>query len=507
VDPKTSGEEELPVNRIKITDTSLRDGEQSILATRMRSQDIRVLAEHMDSIGFHSIEVWGGATYDVLIRYLNEDPWERLRRLKNALPNTPLQMLLRGQNLLGYRHYADDVVEAFVRHSAECGIDVFRVFDALNDERNLQTCVKAIRDCGRHCQLALCYSLTGPRMGGPVYNLDYYIDKALTFQDMGADSICIKDMAGLLNPGDAHVLIKGLKQNLGIPIQLHSHFTSGMACMAYWTAIEAGLDAIDAALAPLALRSSQPAVEPIVAALKGTATDTRLSLDQLLELDNMLEEIVPKYRDFVDDTRLATIDTAVLKHQIPGGMITSMISQLREVDALDRLKEVYEELPGTRKDLGYPPLVTPTSQIVGVQAIQNVLFGRYKMMSVQARDYICGHYGRPPGAIDPEVVKTALTGPSNGSEVITCRPADLIKPELEKAREAVRGLDDDLGEIMAEDLGNVLVYALFPEDGNAFLRCKYGLSGPPPTVETPKTLEDIKREDELIAAVKWKHHD
>jgi pyruvate carboxylase subunit B len=502
-----SEKQEIPQNPIRITDTTLRDAEQSVLATRMRSQDIRVLAEQMDCVGFHSIEVWGGATYDVLIRFLNENPWGRLRRLKRALPNTPLQMLIRGQNLVGYRHYADDVVGAFIHHSADCGIDIFRVFDALNDERNLATSVKAIKECGKHAQLAISYSLTEPKMGGPVYNLDYYIKKALAFQDMGADSICIKDMAGLISPGDAYTLVKALKQETKVPIQLHSHFTSGMASMAYWTAIEAGVDAIDTALAPLALRSSQPAIEPIVAALKGTSRDTQLNLDQLLRLDNVLEAIVPKYRDFVDNTRLATIDSAVLKHQIPGGMITNMINQMREVGALDRINEVYKELPKTRKDLGYPPLVTPTSQIVGVQAIQNVLFGRYKMMSMQARDYVCGRYGRPPGPIDPEVVETATKGHPKRGEVITCRPADLLEPELEKAREATVAIDKDIGDAIAADIGNVLIYALFPDDGKAFLRGKYGLGHPPETTETPKTLEDIEREDELIAEVRSQSYD
>jgi pyruvate carboxylase subunit B len=469
----------------------------------MHTRDLQVLASQMDAVGFHSVEVWGGATYDVLIRFLNEDPWNRLRRLKNTMPNTPLQMLIRGQNIVGYRHYADDVVRAFVHHSAECGIDIFRIFDALNDERNCETCLQAVKESGKHAQLALCYSLTESRMGGPVYNLDYYIEKALAFEDMGADSLCIKDMAGMIRPDDAYTLIKALKQNVDIPIQLHSHCTSGLAGMSYWAAIAAGVDVIDTALAPLALRSSQPAIEPIVAALRGEPRDAEVDLDKLLKLGHMLEAIVPKYRDFLDTTRLATIDPAVLKHQIPGGMITNMISQLRGVDALDRIDDVYEELPRTRREFGYPPLVTPTSQIVGVQAIQNVLSGRYKMMSTQARDYMCGYYGSPPAPLDPEVQRIALKGHSR--EAIDCRPADLLEPELDQAREATRDIDDDIGDVIAENMGNVLIYALFPKEGKAFLRAKYGLASPPPTTETPKTLEDIEREDELIKEVKSGH--
>jgi pyruvate carboxylase subunit B len=489
-------------NPIKITDTTLRDGAQSILATRMRTQDIHFLAEQMDTMGFHSVEVWGGATYDVLIRFLNEDPWERLRRLKAAMPNTQLQMLIRGQNIVGYRHYADDVVQAFVEHSAKCGIDVFRVFDALNDERNCETCVKAIKACGKHAQVAISFSLTEPRMGGPVYNLDYYIKKALIFQDMGADSLCIKDMAGLLSPNDAYTLIKALKGTVAIPIQLHSHSTSGMASMAYWAAIEAGVDIIDTTLAPLALRTSLPAAEPYVAALRGTPRDPKLDLDQLLRLGNMLEALAPKYRDFFDSTKMSVIDTGVLKHQIPGGMLTNMMAQLREADALDRIGDVYEEIPKTRKDLGYPPLVTPTSQIIGVQAIQNVLLGRYKMMSMQARDYALGYYGKPPAPIDPEVQKIALKGYPKGKEPITCRPADLLEPEMEKARKAAKDIDKRIGDMVVKDIGNVLMYALFPIDGKNFLRCKYGLGGPPPGTEQIKTLDDISREDQLIAKVR-----
>ncbi len=484
---------EMARNPVKITDVTFRDGHQSSLATRMRTEDMEGIAEEMNKAGFYSMEVWGGATFDVPTRFLNEDPWERPRILKKLMPDTPLQMLLRGQNLVGYRNYADDVATAFVYHAAEVGIDIFRVFDAVNDERNFETVLKAIKECGKHAQLSLCYSLTEPKMGGPVYNIDYYVKKALILQDMGADSLCIKDMAGLIAPDDAYKLIKALKQVLKIPVQLHTHYTSGMASMSCLKAIEAGVDIIDTALAPFALRSAQPAIEPIVVALQGTPRDTGLDLAHLFKLGQYIESITPKYRDFLDTTRMAVIDTGVLMHQIPGGMTTNLVSQLREADALDRIDEVYKELPRVRKELGYPPLVTPTSQIVGIQAVQNVLFGRYKMISDQVKDYVYGLYGKPPAPIDPEVQKIVLNGYERGEIPITCRAADILEPELEKAYEATRGI--------AQDIGDVLTYALYPTTGMRFLRWKYGLEVPPPEVK-PKTMEDVKREDELIAKAK-----
>ena len=480
-------------NPLKITDVTFRDGHQSSLATRMRTEDMEGIAEEMNKAGFYSMEVWGGATFDVPTRFLNEDPWERPRILKKLMPDTPLQMLLRGQNIVGYRNYADDVVTAFVYHAAEVGIDIFRVFDAVNDERNFETCLKAIKECGKHAQLSLCYSLTEPKMGGPVYNIDYYVNKALILQDMGADSLCIKDMAGLIAPDDAYKLIKALKQVLKIPVQLHTHYTSGMASMSCLRAIEAGVDVIDTALAPFALRSAQPAIEPIVVALQGTPRDTGLDLAHLFKLGQYIESIAPKYRDFLDNTKMAVIDTSVLMHQIPGGMTTNLVAQLREADALDRIDEVYNELPRVRKELGYPPLVTPTSQIVGIQAVQNVLFGRYKMISAQVKDYVYGLYGKPPAPIDPEVQKIVLNGYERGETPITCRAADVIEPELDKAKEATKDI--------AQDIGDVLIYALYPTTGMRFLRWKYGLETPPPEVK-PKTMEDVKRENELIAKVK-----
>ena len=480
-------------NPLKITDVTFRDGHQSSLATRMRTEDMVPIAAEMNKAGFYSMEVWGGATFDVPTRFLNEDPWERPRVLKKLIPDTPLQMLLRGQNLVGYRHYADDVVTAFVHHAAEVGIDIFRVFDAVNDERNFETSLKAIKECGKHAQLSICYSLTERKMGGPVYNLDYYVNKALIIQDMGADSLCIKDMAGLIAPDDAYTLVKALKKALRIPVHLHTHYTSGMASMSCLKAIEAGVDIIDTALAPFALRSSHPAIEPIVVALQGTPRDTGLKLAHLFKLGQYIESIAPKYRDYLDTTRMAVIDTGVLMHQIPGGMTTNLVAQLREQNALDRIDEVYEELPRVRKELGYPPLVTPTSQIVGVQAVNNVLVGRYKLVSRQVQDYVYGLYGKPPAPIDPEVQEIVLKHYPRGKTPVTCRPADLLEPELDKAREAVKDF--------TQDIGDVLTAAIYPITGLRFLKWKYGLETPPRGLR-PKTMEDIKREDELIAKVK-----
>jgi len=480
-------------NPVKITDLTFRDGHQCLFATRVRTTDLEAIASEMNKAGFWSMEVWGGATFDVMTRFLNEDPWERIRILKKLMPDTKLQMLLRGQNLVGYRNYADDVVTAFVHHAADCGIDVFRVFDAVNDERNFETAFKAIKEKGKHIQGSLCYSLTEPKLGGPVYNIDYYVKKALIIQDMGADSLCIKDMAGLIAPDDAYDLTKALKQSLKIPVNLHSHFTSGMAFMSYLKAIEAGVDFIDTCIAPFALRTAHPAIEPLVVALQGSPRDTGLDLELLFKLGGYFESIAPKYRDFLDTTKMSVIDTNVLAHQIPGGMFTNMVAQLREANALDRLSEVYGELPQTRKELGYPPLVTPTSQIVGIQAVQNVLFGRYKMVSSQVKDYVYGLYGKPPAPIDSRIQKEILKGYERGSKPITCRPADVLEPELEKAKETTKDI--------AKDIGDVLIYALYPTTGMRFLKWKYGLETPPPETK-PKTLEDVKREDELIAKAK-----
>lgn len=452
---------------VKITDLTLRDGHQSLFATRMTTEDMLPIAEKMDAIGFYSMEVWGGATFDVTTRFLNEDPWERVRLLKQKMPNTPLQMLLRGQNLVGYRHYADDVVEAFVEKAAEVGIDIFRVFDALNDERNFITSFKAIKKAGKHIQGAVSYALTQKRLGGPIFNLEYYLDKARKIEDMGADSFCIKDMAGIISPYDAYDLVSALKANIKIPVHLHTHYTSGMASMACLKAIEAGADGIDTCVAPFALRSSHPAVEPFVVTLLDTPYDTGIKLERFPEINDYLESIIPKYMSFADTTRFSVIDIGVLMHQIPGGMISNLVGQLKQSKALHRLGEVFEELPRTRAEMGFPPLVTPTSQIVGVQAVMNVLMGRYKMISKEVKDYFYGLYGKTTAPVDKEIQKKALKGYERGEQPIDCRPADVLQPELAKAREALTGISDKMEDI--------LIYALYPMTGLEFLKKKYGI--------------------------------
>jgi len=485
-------------NPVKICDTTFRDGHQSTLATRMLTQDMEWMAPEMNKCGFYSMEVWGGATFDVPHRFLGEDPWDRPRRLKSLMPNTQLQMLLRGQNLVAYRNHPDDLVDAFVEQAAEVGIDIFRVFDAVNDERNHERAARAINKAGRHYQAAICYSLTQPRMGGPVYNLEYYVKKALILQDMGADSICIKDQAGLISPYDAYELIKALKQNLRVPVELHTHYTSGQASMSVLKAIEAGVDIVDTALSPFALRSSQPPVEPLVVALYGTDRDTGLDIQQLFKCGQMIERVAPKYRDFLDTSAMSVIDTGVLVHQIPGGMTTNLVSQLRQANALDRLDEVRAETARTRAELGYPPLVTPTSQIVGVQAVQNVLTGRYKMTTQETRDYCYGLYGRPPAPIDKNIQKMVLKGYERGEKPIDGRAADMLEPELEKARKESKDF--------ARDIRDVLTYALFPTTGARFLKYKYGIDQTIPDdwkpPRAPKTLEEVKKEDELITKAK-----
>lgn len=475
---------------IKITDTTLRDGHQSLMATRLRMKDMEPIAARMDAIGFHSMEVWGGATFDVATRFLAEDPWERLRTFKRLMPNTPLQMLLRGQSLVGYRNYADDVVEAFVERSAEVGIDIFRVFDALNDERNLERSATAVKATGKHLQMTLCYSVTEEgRLNGPIYNLDYYLEKARTFQEMGADSLCIKDMAGLLAPFDAFELISALKQAVDVPIQLHTHYTSGMASMSCLKAIEAGVDVIDTCLAPLALRTAQPAIEPLVTALAGSDHDTGLDMDKLLEAGDYLETVLPKYAEELKTPRTAIIDARVLSHQIPGGMISNLVSQLRGMDAIDRLPEVLEEIVRTRKDMGYPPLVTPMSQMVGTQSVSNVLAGRYKVVSEEIKDYALGLYGRAPAPLDPGAVAQVLK--HKEGTVFTGRPADLIEPELQAAKDAVAEISDDIDD--------VLIYALYPATGMKFLRIKHGLDSVPDEMK-PKSAEQVQAANQVKVA-------
>ncbi len=484
-------------NPLKITDLTFRDGHQSLFATRMRTEDMEAIAEAVGKVGYHALEVWGGATFDVMHRFLGEDPWERPRRLRRYIPkDVKFQMLLRGQNLVGYRNYADDVVEAFVDEACDAGIEIFRVFDALNDERNFETAARAIKRNGMHFQAALSYTVTERKMGGALFTLEYWVEKAKTFASMGADSICIKDMAGLLAPDDAYDLIKAIKKATKLPVELHCHTTSGLAEYTFQRAIDAGVDILDTCSAPFANRSSHPAVEPIVMMLQGTPRDTGLDLDRLNEVAEYLERIGPKYRHLLDTTRLSVVDIGVLLHQVPGGMLSNLVNQLRQAGAEDRLGDVFRELPRVRKDLGYPPLVTPTSQIVGVQAVQNVLFGnpdgaleeRYKMISGQVKDYCYGLYGRPPAEINPELRKLALKGYPRGEEPITCRPADILEPELEKAKAEVGDL--------AKDRKDLLLYTLFPTTGKRFLRVKYGLE-PVPEEWQPRTLEDAKREEEL----------
>jgi len=483
-------------NPVKVQDLTFRDGHQSLFATRGRTEDFIPIAEDMDKVGFYSMEVWGGATFDTMHRFLAEDPWERIRTLKKYIKNTPFSMLLRGQNLVGYRNYPDDVAEAFVERACINGIDIFRVFDALNDFRNFETVVKVIKKFGKHFQGTICYSLTEPRMGGPVYNLEYYLKKAKELEDMGADTICIKDMAGLIAPYDAYEIVKALKETVKVPIHLHSHFTSGMADMALLKAIEAGVDIVDTCLSPWAYRTSHPAIEPLVVTLRGTNRDTGFDLKLLAKCSEYLEKISPKYRHLLDD-RISIIDINVLLHQTPGGMLSNLINQLREMDALDKLDEVFKQLPIVRRELGQVPLVTPTSQIVGIQTVNNVLFDtpeeRYKMITAQVKDLCYGLYGKTPVPIDPEVQKKALKGYPRGETPIDCRPADILEPELEKAKKEVEGL--------AKDIDDVLIYALFPTTGKRFLKWKYGLEPIPDEVK-PKTLEDVKREEELIKKAK-----
>jgi pyruvate/oxaloacetate carboxyltransferase len=478
-------------NPLKIQDNTFRDGHQSLLATRMRTEDMIPIAEKMDSVGFWAMEVWGGATFDSMHRFLGEDPFDRIKTLKKHIQKTPFSMLLRGQNLVGYRNYADDVAKLFVDKSCEAGMDIFRVFDALNDFRNFETVVERIKANGKHFQGTICYSLTERRMGGDVFNLAYYVKKAKEIQAMGADSLCLKDMAGIMAPFDIAKIITALKKEITIPIHLHTHYTSGMASMVYLEAIKAGVDIVDTCLAPFALRTSQPAVEPMVATLFETDRDTGLDLGLLLELGDYMETVAPKYRDYLAKHRMSVIDTGVLAHQVPGGMLSNLVNQLKEAKALDRLPEVYKEVAVTRRELGMPPLVTPTSQIVGVQAVLNVLFGRYKMVTNEVKDLVYGLYGKTPIPVDPEVQKKVLKGYKRGETPVTGRAADYLEPELEDAREKV-------GDLAKDDF-DLIIYALYRNTGEQFLKWKYGLEERPAEVKG-KTLEDIRKEDEAMAA-------
>ncbi len=429
-----------------------------------------------------------------LTGFLGEDPWERPRILKKLMPKTPFQMLLRGQNLVAYRNHPDDLVDAFVEKSAEVGIDIFRCFDAVNDERNFESAFKAIKKAGKHIQGTICYSLTERRMGGPVYNLDYYIRKAKILEDMGANSLCIKDMAGLLAPYDAFDLIKALKQKIKIPIQLHTHYTSGMGSMTYLKAIEAGVDVVDTALAPFALRSSQPAVEPIVVALEGTPWDSGLDLSKLLKIGEHLETIAPKYRDFMDTTKMSVIDTGVLKHQIPGGMTSNMVSQLKQQKAVHRHRRGLCRTAADAEGFGLPaPGHSRRLKSWVSRRFSMFFWAGTRWSPMRPRTMCTGSTEDRPVPIPDEVKKTVLKDYKKGKEPITCRPADLIPPELDKAKEETKGI--------AKNLCDTLIYALYPKTGIEFLKWKYGLEPIPDKVK-PKTLEDVKKEDEAMAKAK-----
>jgi pyruvate carboxylase subunit B len=491
-------ERDAAENPVKIMDLSLRDGHQSLFATRGRTEDMIPVAEMMDEVGFWAIETWGGATFDTMHRFLNEDPWERLRTLKRYIKKTPFSMLLRAQNLVGYRNYADDLAYAFVDRAAENGMDVFRTFDALNDYRNFETVVKQIKKCGKHFQGCICYTLTEPRLGGEVYNLEYYTEKAKALESMGADSICVKDMAGLLAPYDAYPLIKALKKAVSVPIHLHSHFTSGMSPMTHLKAIEAGVDIIDTCMTPYAYRTSHAAVEPLVMSLLGTNRDTGFDIKKLAAINVVFEkEILPKYKHLLDDSKVSIIDINVLLHQTPGGMLSNLVNQLRDMDALDKIDDVYLELPKVRKDLGQIPLVTPTSQIVGVQTVNNVLHDtpdeRYKMITGQVKDLCYGLYGKTAVPIDAELQKKALKGYPRGEDPISCRPAEVLEPELDKAKA-------EIGDL-AVDMDDLILYAQFPVTGRKFLEWKYGKVEPPASVKAI-TLDEVKAKDEVIKKAK-----
>jgi oxaloacetate decarboxylase alpha subunit len=440
--------------KVKITETVLRDGHQSLIATRMRTDEMLPILELMDKVGYYSLEMWGGATFDSCLRFLDEDPWERLRIIKSKLKNTKLQMLLRGQNILGYKNYPDDLVEEFVRLSIKNGVDIIRIFDALNDLRNIETAVKATKKFGGHAQGTVVYTTS------PVHNTGLYIELAKKVQDMGCDSLCIKDMSGILTPYYGYELIKALKENISIPIQLHTHFTSGMTDMTYLKAIEAGVDIIDTAISPFGLGTSQPPTEPMVATLKGTEYDTGLDMEALCEITDYFKGIKEKYiANGLLNPNVFNVDTNVLSYQVPGGMLSNLMSQLKQANAMDKYNEVLKEVPRVREDMGFPPLVTPSSQFVGTQAVFNVVSGsRYKMIPNEIKDYVRGKYGKPSVPISEEIKKTII----GDEEVITCRPADLLEPQLESVKQEMKEY--------YEQEEDVLSYALFPQVALKFFK-------------------------------------
>ena len=444
------------MGKVLITDTILRDAHQSQAATRMRLEDMLPACPILDKVGYYSLECWGGATFDSCLRFLNEDPWERLRALRKALPNTKLQMLFRGQNILGYKHYADDVVEEFVRLSIKNGIDIIRIFDALNDPRNLKTAIDATKKYKGICEVAMSYTIS------PVHTEKYFVDLAVQLQKMGADIICIKDMANLLLPYKAYSLVKALKQNVTIPIHLHTHNTAGVGNMAVLKAIEAGVDIVDCALSPLGNGTSNPATEPLVATLQGTEYDTGLDLDLLSQATEHFRGVANKLKaQGILDPKVLNVDINTLKYQVPGGMLSNLINQLKQANASDRFYEVLAEVPRVREDFGYPPLVTPTSQIVGTQAVMNVLSGeRYKMNPKESQGLMRGEYGRLPAPVNEEVRRKVI----GDAEVITNRPSDDIPPELEKYKK-------EIGEYYTQE-EDVLSYALFPQVALKFFQAR-----------------------------------
>ena len=438
---------------ILITDVALRDGHQSLLATRMRTEDMLPIAQKLDAVGYWSLEVWGGATFDTCLRFLREDPWERLRALRAAMPNTKLQMLLRGQNLVGYRHYADDVMERFIERSAANGIDVFRIFDALNDIRNVERAMREVKACGKHAEAAICYTIS------PVHSIDRFVDMAKKLEDLGTDTLCIKDMAGLLAPLDAYHLIRRIKAAVKVPIHLHSHYTSGMASMTSLMAILGGLDMLDTSISPLAGGTSHPSTETLVAALRNTPYDTQLNLASFLPITEHFRTVRRKYRQF--ESEFTGVDVEILTSQIPGGMLSNLAAQLTEQNALDRMKEVLDEVPRVRKEMGYPPLVTPTSQIVGTQATLNVLTGeRYKVITTETKNYFLGLYGRAPGPLDHGIMARAI----GDDQPIKTRPADRLEPELEAIRKDLPA--------SATTVEDQLSFALFPTIARDFFEAR-----------------------------------
>ena len=440
--------------KVRFTETALRDAHQSLLATRMRTRDMIPIAEEMDKVGYFSVEAWGGATFDTCIRYLNEDPWERLRQLKSEFNKTPIQMLLRGQNLVGYKHYPDDVVTKFVEKSYENGVDIFRVFDALNDIRNMEQTIKVAKQQGAHVQGTISYTIS------PVHTLDDFVDLAKNLEALDCDSVAIKDMAGLITPTAAYELVSKLKEETDLLVDLHCHCTSGMTPISYYAACQAGVDILDTAISPLAWGTSQPPTESMVAALQGTEFDTGLDLKLLAHIKKYFEDIKEKYLGILDPIS-ESIDADVLLYQIPGGMLSNLISQLKEQNALDRYNDVLEEMPRVRKDMGYPPLVTPTSQIVGIQSVMNVLGGeRYKTVSNEVKEYMKGMYGKPPAPVDAEISKKII----GDDEVITCRPADLLEPEFDKFKS--EGMEK--GFVKTDE--DALTYALYPPIAPKFLK-------------------------------------